>query len=96
MRGLGLHGAWMGCRASGGSEGATLVQSGIARSALQDFPFAGLLLSMTLVVAIVVLSWAFSVILAVGLIRAAARADLITDGMLAAERRRRGRGARAR
>ena len=56
---------------------------------LQDFPFAGFLLSMTLVVAIVVLSWAFSVILAVGLIRAAARADLITDGVLAEERRRR-------
>ena len=56
---------------------------------LQDFPLAGFLLSMTLVVAIVVLSWAFSVILAVGLIRAAARADLITDGVLAEERRRR-------
>jgi hypothetical protein len=56
---------------------------------LQDFPFAGFLVSMTLVVAIVVLSWAFSVILAVGLIRAAARADLITDGVLAEERRRR-------
>jgi uncharacterized membrane-anchored protein len=57
---------------------------------MQDFPFAGFLLSMTLVVvAIVVVLWIFSVTLALGLVRAAAHADLITERVLAPERRRR-------
>jgi len=45
---------------------------------------------MTLVfVAIAVVLWAFSVILALGLLRTAARDDLITEQAAAAERRRR-------
>jgi hypothetical protein len=57
---------------------------------VQECPFAGFLLSMTLVfVAIVVVSWILSVVLALGLVRAAAREDLITERVLAAGRRRR-------
>jgi hypothetical protein len=56
---------------------------------VQECPFAGFLLSMTLVfVAIVVVLWALSVVLALGLVRSAARDDLITERASAAERRR--------
>jgi hypothetical protein len=56
---------------------------------VQECPFAGFLLSMTLVsLAIVVVLWIFSVVLALGLVRSAVRDDLITERALAAERRR--------
>jgi uncharacterized membrane protein len=56
---------------------------------MQECPFAGFFLNMTLLLlAIVVVLWVFSLVLALGLVRTAARDDLITERASAAERRR--------